>query len=413
MDRGSILIISPWSRLWSLAPGAGVSDESQMLSRLMEHGYDIHMLIPSDRGSMRSENRLRVHKFPNVLGIPTWLPAPVRRLWLLPSFWSVATFHAVRLAKRLQPRLVMGFSNYGALPAERAARAVRVPSVLKLFGVMHAGRLEWPLPRYLYHSLEQVLAFKVPLSHFIVLNDGTRGREVALRWGVPPERLTYLPNGIDTDWAHLQLHRAELRRQHGVGEEAVVFLSLSRLVLSKRVDRILDAVQRARSQAAGAAIEVWIAGDGPLRNDLERQARRLGVSARFLGTASRDEIPHLLGAADALVSTSMLTNMSIPTCEAMVVGCPVVALDVSGTREVVQDGETGLLVPEDDPDALAGALLRLAGDAAFRSRLGDNARRFAASHFMNWDARVAAEIELIDRLVAAAPSRLDPPSLRG
>ena len=399
MSRGPILIVSPWSQLWSLAPGAGVSDESQMLSRLIAHGYHVHLLVPGGRDPSLTMPGLDVHLFPNVLWNPAWVPSPLRRLWLLPAFWTIAAARAVRLARQIAPKLVIGFSNYGAWPAYRAARATGVPSVVKLFGVMHAGRLEWPLPRYLYHGFEHVLAFKVPVSHLIVLNDGTRGAEVARRWGVPPERLTYLPNGIDTEWAALPLHGGDVRRKYNASDDTVVFLSLSRLVLSKRVDRIIQAVHLARDRFT-APVALWIAGDGPLRTALEKHARQLGVEARFIGTVQRPEIPHLLQAADALVSTSELTNMSIPTCEAMVVGRPVVAVNVSGTPEVVRDGETGLLVPENDPQALSDALVRLAADAALRQRLGQNAARFATRTFMNWDTRVAAEIEVIDRLVA-------------
>jgi glycosyltransferase involved in cell wall biosynthesis len=296
----------------------------------------------------------------------------------------------------------MGFSHYGAWPAWRAGRSVGVPSVLKLFGVMHAMRLDWPLPRYLYHSLEGVLAFKVPLDHFIVLDDGTRGRDVARRWGVPEAHITWLPNGIDKEWAEQTYDRAATRREIGAPADAVVILSLSRLVDSKRVDRIVDAMPAVQRQC-GEGVELWIAGDGPLRANLEARCRERGVAARFLGTVPHTRIPWLLAAADVFVSTSTLTNMSIPTCEAMVLGVPVVALDVGGTSAVVRHEETGLLVAEDDAAGLAAALARLAGDAALRRRLGESARQFAARTFMNWDERVGAEIAVLDRLAGGTP----------
>jgi glycosyltransferase involved in cell wall biosynthesis len=342
----------------------------------------------------------------NVLAVPRWLPAPVQRLWLLPAFWAVAARAAVRLARAQRPVLVIGFSHYGAWPAWRAGRAAGAPSLLKLFGVMHAMRLEWPLPRYLYHSLEGVLAFKVPLDHFLVLNDGTRGDAVARRWGVTPDRLTYLPNGIDTQWADQVFDRDATRHAHGATADTVVFLSLSRLVLSKRVDRIVDAVAAA-ARRTSAPVALWIAGDGPLRGALAARCRAVGLDARFLGTVAHADVAAILAAADVFVSASTLTNMSIPTCESMVVGTPVVALDVGGTSEVVHDGTTGLLVAEDDAAGFATALVRLAGDAALRRQLGMGARAFAARTFMSWDTRVAAEVALVDRLVqragAAAP----------
>jgi glycosyltransferase involved in cell wall biosynthesis len=401
--RPRILIVSPWPTLWSMAPGAGVSDESHMFAGLVRAGWDIDLLVPRAGPVADVHPGVAVHRFANVLAVPGWLPAPLQRVWLLPAFWSVAAHAAVRLARRTRPALVIGFSHYGAWPAWRAGRAAGVPCMLKLFGVMHAMRLDWPLPRYLYHSLEGVLAFKVPLDHFLILNDGTRGDVVARRWGVAPERITYLPNGIDTQWAERPFDRAATRAAHGAPPDGVVFLALSRLVLSKRVDRIVAALAAAAKRIP-APVSLWVAGDGPLRATLEAQCSAAGVTARFLGTIPHAQVPEILAAADVLVSTSTLTNMSIPTCEAMVVGTPVVALDVGGTSEVVRDGETGLLVPEADGAALVAALARIAGDAPLRRRLGAGAREFAARHFMSWEARVAAEVALVERLTARGRS---------
>lgn len=397
---GSILVISPWPSLWSLAPGAGVSDESHMLSGLVTHGYDIHMLVPRAAQGLIFGNGVTVHGMTNVLALPQRIPAPLRRLWLLPAFWGAAARSAVRLARRLRPRLVLGFSHYGAYPAWRAARAAGVPSVLKLFGVMQAMHLEWSLPRYLYHNLEAVLAFKIPLSHFLILNDGTRGNRVARRWGVPPERITWLPNGVNREWANLQLDREATRQRQGVSEEARVILSLARLVQSKRIDRIVDAVAAATAMTPTPLV-LWVVGDGPLRRFLETRCRSRGVKAHFLGSVPHAEIPQLLAGADMLVSASEFTNMSIPTCEAMVVGTPVVALDVAGTSEVVRPMETGLLIDEKEPLELAHAIVQLAEDTSLRQRLGEGGRTFAARHFLGWDERVRREIELIDRLVAS------------
>ncbi len=178
-----------------------------------------------------------------------------------------------------------------------------------------------------------------------------------------------------------------------------MFVSLSRLVLSKRVDRIIDAMATAATLTE-KALQLWIVGDGPLRADLEARCRSRGIEHRFIGGVQRERVPHVLAAADALVSTSILTNMSIPTCEAMIVGTPVIALDVAGTSEVVQDMQTGLLVPEDSADALALAVARLADDAKLRERLGQNAAAFARERFMGWDERVASEVAVLERLIA-------------
>ena len=150
-------------------------------------------------------------------------------------------------------------------------------------------------------------------------------------------------------------------------------------------------------------VELWIAGDGPERAALEARCRERGVRALFVGTVPHARVRYLARAADVFVSTSTLTNMSIPTCEAMVMGTPVVALDVGSTSQAVRHEETGLLVREEDAPGLATALLRLVEDEPLRSSLGAQAASFAATHFMDWETRVAAEIAVLDRLAGGAP----------
>jgi glycosyltransferase involved in cell wall biosynthesis len=94
----------------------------------------------------------------------------------------------------------------------------------------------------------------------------------------------------------------------------------------------------------------------------------------------------------------------------MVVGTPVLALDVGGTSEVVRHDETGWLAPEDEREALVAGLTRLCDDPELRRRLGHGAQDFAARHFMSWDERVAAEIAVVDHLTGRTGVATEAPS---
>ena len=112
-----------------------------------------------------------------------------------------------------------------------------------------------------------------------------------------------------------------------------------------------------------------IAGEGEERAALEERARQLGLArARFLGL--RDDKAELLAACDALVLPSRKEGLGVAALEAMACGRPVLASRVGGLAETVVDGETGLLVAPEDPEALAEAITRLQGDVALRERLG-------------------------------------------
>jgi glycosyltransferase involved in cell wall biosynthesis len=142
-----------------------------------------------------------------------------------------------------------------------------------------------------------------------------------------------------------------------------------------------------------------LVGDGPDRDDLERQARRLGVRDRIhvTGFVPHSRIPAVLASADLLVLPSVYEEFGTVLVEAMQVGLPAVASRVGGIPEVVEDGVTGLLVPPGDPRSLAAAIDRVLGDPELAQRLGGSARRRAP----DYDAdRVGTEIRhLYARLI--------------
>jgi glycosyltransferase involved in cell wall biosynthesis len=138
---------------------------------------------------------------------------------------------------------------------------------------------------------------------------------------------------------------------------------------------------RAVSQLEPGAVRLRIAGDGPDRPQLVAEIERLGLAdvIELLGTSG--DIGALLGAADVFVLASASEGLPMSVLEAMAAGTPVVASQVGGMPELVNDGETGVLVPPGDPAALAAALARLAADPALRGRFGAAGRRRAEAEF--------------------------------
>jgi glycosyltransferase involved in cell wall biosynthesis len=132
------------------------------------------------------------------------------------------------------------------------------------------------------------------------------------------------------------------------------------------IKRPLDLV-RAAARVEGSVLV--LAGDGELRAETEALAREFGVDARFLGYV--DDIGERYATFDAFLLTSQNEGTPVVAIEALAAGVPVVATDAGGTRTVVDDGETGFLVPVGDVDALADRLTRLRDDPELRSRLGD------------------------------------------
>jgi glycosyltransferase involved in cell wall biosynthesis len=135
-----------------------------------------------------------------------------------------------------------------------------------------------------------------------------------------------------------------------------------------------DVLLHALSQVAwtGGAFTLSLAGDGPERARLENLADSLGIGALVHFMGEIDDVPDLLAQAHLMVHPSLSEGLSNAILEAMAEGLPVIATNADGNREIVQHEANGLLVPVNQPDALADAIRRLLGDPALRLRLGQN-----------------------------------------
>jgi len=140
-----------------------------------------------------------------------------------------------------------------------------------------------------------------------------------------------------------------------------------------------------------------IAGDGPLRPQLERLTGELGVAARVRFLGVRPDARALMGAADAIVLSSRSEGLPLSALEALASGTPLVATNVRGLRELVVDGESALLVPE-EPGALAAALRRVLDDRELAARLAEAGKRIEGAG--SDEALVRGFLALYERLAA-------------
>jgi glycosyltransferase involved in cell wall biosynthesis len=248
--------------------------------------------------------------------------------------------HLARRLRRLRPRIVHATE---VLPP--ALVAARLAGVHRLVVTHHtpelprsdnaSGRLWWRLgwlmrPLVLYTSASD--------------RDGD---------GRSPSRV--VPLGIDVE--RFAAGRPVL--------EGTVVGNVARLAEQKGQRTLLAAAPRVLG--AHPEVRFAIAGDGELREELEEAAKELGGHVFMLG--NRSDVPDLLASFAVFAYPSRFEGLCLAVIEAQAAGVPVVATPVGGIRETVVDGVTGLLVPPDDPEALAAAILRLLDDPELARRL--------------------------------------------
>jgi glycosyltransferase involved in cell wall biosynthesis len=206
-----------------------------------------------------------------------------------------------------------------------------------------------------------------------------------------------IPNGIPTDeYAPNPDTRAQWRQAHGIEPRATVVTHIGRFAVQKNHALLVEAFAQVHSDAP---LYLLLVGGGELEDAVREQVVELGLQerVRFLGV--RADVPAILNASDLFVLSSRWEGNPMSVMEALAAGLPVVSTAVGGVPELVQEGETGLLVPSEDTGALACALQALVDDPARRQAMGAAARQHAIAHF---DIRHTVRMyeELYERLLA-------------
>lgn len=194
---------------------------------------------------------------------------------------------------------------------------------------------------------------------------------------VPLSRLLLLPNGVSLQALEVPQSREEAKEILGVS--GFCLGTVGRLEEQKGHAYLLDALPPILEEVPDTT--VLLAGEGRLRQSLEKQARDLGLAdrVRFLGL--RRDVPLVYRALDVFVLPSLWEGLPLALLEAMGAGLPVVATRVGGVKTVIQDGVNGRLVPAGAPPPLAAAIVELAREPRRRTGMGQAARKTVEEHY--------------------------------
>jgi sugar transferase (PEP-CTERM/EpsH1 system associated) len=262
-----------------------------------------------------------------------------------------------RLFRRERPHIVHTHAWGTLLEGLIAARLARVPVVVHgEHGTLQLRSRQRVFQRFAWKQVDRVLSVSSRLAERMA-------RDV----GVPREQIHVIRNGVDIARFSGPMDKRDARRTLGLPADGHVVGAVGRLVPVKDHVSLVEAV--ALLGAEGLRPVVAIAGDGPLRAEIESRAAALGVAGQVKLLGHRQDIDRVFAALDVFVLSSRSEGLSNTILEAMAAGLPVVATDVGGAGEMVDD-TSGLLVPPASPSELAGALRRVLLDPELRTALG-------------------------------------------
>jgi glycosyltransferase involved in cell wall biosynthesis len=311
--------------------------------------------------------------------------SPARDVAAVLSLW--------RLFRRVRPAIVHTHTSKAGFVGRLAAWLARVPAVIhQPHGHIFYGY--WSRPRTaLFVALERIAAHWT--DTIVTLTPREVEEHLERRIGRPAQ-YAVVPSGVPTEALRRAAPpRAAARARLGLPPHAYVVAGVGRFVAIKGFDLLVAALADVVARVPDA--RVLLIGEGGEGAALQAQARALGVGDRLHITSTTTDVIGLLAAADVLAAPSRNEGMGRVLVEAMALGLPVVGTRVGGIPDVIVDGECGLLVPPEDPAALADALAELGLDAARRAKLGDGARPRAEA--FSTTVAAAAMRDIYDGLV--------------
>jgi glycosyltransferase involved in cell wall biosynthesis len=332
---------------------------------LRERGYDTTLVA----GSLaRGESSMAF--VADAAGVPVvQLPQLHREVSAVYDALSVARL--ARLIRERRPHILHTHTaKAGAVGrvAARLAGDARPPIVVHTFHghVLHG--YFGPAKAEAFRRVEQALARDT--TRLIAVSPEVRDDLVGL--GVAPrEKFAVVRLGVELEQrTHAREEaRAQFRRLFGVPEDRFVVGWIGRMTAVKRLPDVLATFRRLRDRGVEATL--CLVGEGPDRDEVEALAQRLGIMRDCLFVGYQREVAPYYAFFDALLLPSANEGTPVVAIEALAAGLPVVATDVGGVGDVVEDGVDGFLVAAGDVDALADRLQRLAADPGLRQRLGE------------------------------------------
>ena len=351
----------------------------ELSRRLRVRGYEVYIVTCNTEGvaTTEKEDGIHIYRLPawNALGGTYPIPKP-----------SIAGFRIIWKILRMRVDLVNTQTRFfnTSLLGLIVAEMKRIPLVHTEHGTTHsvtANRYVRTIAKTYDHVIGSLIVRRAKQ------NIGVSQAACDFVRHLGGKNPAMIPNGIDIE--RYRKVRTGLRGRLGV-DGAIVITYVGRLIYSKGVQDLISVFPELEQKLGNVLL--LVVGDGAYRQKLESMAARVkGEGIVFLGEKNPDEIIEILSIADIFVNPSYSEGLPTSVMEAAAVGLPIVATDVGGTREIVDDGKNGFLVAAGDTRALKQRICQLVEDNQLRDDFATNIHDFVEENF-DWD-------EIADRWV--------------
>lgn len=285
------------------------------------------------------------------------------------------------LIRRIEPDVVHTHTSKAGFLGRLAARLAGVPLIVHTIHELPENAAQSTVQKGFYWLLEWIAA---RMAHHLVTVSEPNQKQILREFLCAPKKLTLIREGLDLEAYVPRRSAAEVRQELGIPVGAPLVGCVGRLEPAKGHEDLLEAFRQVLAEEPEARLVV--VGEGYQKADLLARVAQLGLESRVLYTGWREDMLDLLGAFDVFALASHYEGLGIAILEAMALRRPTVCTAVGGVLDVVQDGETGYLVPAREPAAMAARIVELLRDPERRAAMGEVGRRRVEEHFRDEDA---------------------------
>lgn len=282
----------------------------------------------------------------------------------------LALWELVRLMSQKKYDIVHTHNSKAGFIGRLAAKISRVSIIIHTIHGFAFHEYERPPRRILFILLERFAArFS---DRLITVSEPLKEWGLRLNIGKPNKYVT-IYDGIEVEKFKVNVNIDEKKKELGIKPKEKIVGVVAKLWEGKGHETILEAAPQVIKEIPN--VKFLFVGEGYLRNRLETRVRELGLSNRVIFAGFRTDIPEITATFNIALLVSLFEGMGRVLLEAMVLGKPVIATKVGGIVDVVKDGETGIVIPPEDVDALAKAIITLLKDKKVARRMGEAGKR--------------------------------------
>ncbi len=347
MDKRFKILHTEWSE------GFG-GQEMRILLEVLEHlkqGHRVSLLAPPESPLLKTAKDQGIEV----------IPLKIRHTFDLQALWGIK-----RILQEKEIEILHTHSSVDSWVASLAGKWAGVPVLVRTRHISVPAKT---------HSLNKV--YSLP---DVVITTGEQIRQTLIKgYHLAEDHVFSIPTGVDTGRFFPRLPDFTLKKELGLPEEASVITLAAVLRAKKRHELVVAAAPAILKKHP--QVHFLFVGEGPRRNRIKEELRRHQMESFFLMTGHRDDIPGILSITDIGLITSEAEGVPQFLLQAMAMAKPVVATQVGGIPEIIESGVNGLLIPPENPQTLADAVIRLLDNKVCAARMGQKARELITGKY--------------------------------